>query len=630
MGEDRFAAVAAGRSDALIMQIDRRLAMEHEVTETLAASSTLAEAAATILAIVCGELGWTAGSCWRFSESLGTLAHVADWSAAAPSIEEFLAHTRTMSISPSPGGLIRRAWLAGEPLWVRDVSKDESFNRAPLAAQAGLHSAFAFPIKTGSQVSGIMEFFSTQVHEPDVQLLECMSYVGRQIGLFMQRAELENKLRESEAHYRAVIDSANEGILVYDRSLRVTAGNSAAERIIGLSLEQLMGAAAGFTSLLPCIHENGTPLKPEQRPTRLTMQTGRPLSNQVFGIKRPDGRVTWLSVNTGFLRRQGEQDYYGVVSTIADITAQRSAQLALRKSEERFRSLTHLSSDVYWEQDAQLRFTSFSAAASEAENPGNSGYLGTRAWDHPYANMTSEDWSRHIAELEAHRPFRDLELCRVDYSGKKTWLSISGEPVFDPSGAFAGYRGVGKDISERKRAEERISYLAHHDALTGLPNRALFTELLNHALENGRRHSRSFAVLFVDLDRFKVINDTLGHEAGDNLLRQIAQRLSEVLRSSDVVARLGGDEFVVLLQELAAGQVEQVAQKILAALMTPVPFNGTESRITASVGIALYPADGADEQTLMKHADIAMYQAKQEGKNTFSFFGLRRPSPDIS
>jgi diguanylate cyclase (GGDEF)-like protein/PAS domain S-box-containing protein len=174
---------------------------------------------------------------------------------------------------------------------------------------------------------------------------------------------------------------------------------------------------------------------------------------------------------------------------------------------------------------------------------------------------------------------------------------------------------------QRKRSEERVQYLATHDGLTGLPNRVMFNELLHIAVETARRYERQFAVMFIDLDRFKVINDTLGHEAGDILLKEMAVRLKGCLRSSDVIARLGGDEFVVMVQEVQTReQVASIARKIIAATLQPVTIFKQECRVTASIGIAFCPADGEDPQELMKNADMAMYLAKDQGKNNFQFY----------
>jgi diguanylate cyclase (GGDEF)-like protein len=183
---------------------------------------------------------------------------------------------------------------------------------------------------------------------------------------------------------------------------------------------------------------------------------------------------------------------------------------------------------------------------------------------------------------------------------------------------------------EKERAEEKIKHLATHDTLTNLPNRRLFNELLEFSIESARRYERPCAVMFIDLDRFKLINDSLGHAAGDLLLIEMAKRLRDCLRASDVVARQGGDEFVVLLNEIPdVAHVKAVAANILTAVARPVMLSGHECRVTASIGVAMYPDDGTDEQTLTKHADIAMYLAKTEGKNGVRLFSRKIKTPSL-
>ena len=336
---------------------------------------------------------------------------------------------------------------------------------------------------------------------------------------------------------------------------------------------------------------------------------------------RKDGGIVDTTMEVRCVRR-GDGSVETVVIMVRDITERKRSETALRESEERFRSLTALSSDMFWEQDDQYRFTSVSGVDSGKVTQTRADLIiGKKRWEQDYTNMSADDWAKHIAILDARQPFRDLELSRPDESGKTIWITISGEPIFDSSGAFKGYRGVGKEISERKKDEERIQFLANHDALTSLPNRAMFSEVLNLAIQNGHRYKRGFAVLFIDLDRFKIINDTMGHDAGDKLLKEMGTRLSETVRSSDVVARLGGDEFVVLVQEVSeTKQVDAVARKILSALVEPLSMQGQECRVTASIGICMYPADAQDEKALMKNADIAMYRAKEDGKNTYKFY----------
>jgi PAS domain S-box-containing protein len=529
------------------------------------------------------------------------------------------------------------------------------------------------------------------------------------------RTNAEAALRENEERWRAIVNSANEGILVYDRDLNVVAGNQAAERILGLPLAAIIGAA-GFTSLLPCVHPDGSPVRSDERPTRVMVATGKPLSAHVIGIKRPGGAHTWLSVNTGFLRQPDSEDWYGVVSSFTDITAQRNAEQKLRESEERyrrtfelagsglaqvgldgrfmrvnrrlcemlgyreseligmsvkelshpedrdtvderrqqliagkvesiqlekrylrkdggtvwahvaiamerdaagkplyaisvldditsrkhtdaalreseeryrrtfelagsgvahigldrkfirvnrrlceilgypeheligmtgrqishsadldvinkerakmergevdhvrvekrylrkdgstvwitfsmvvehdaagqptyeiaifdeiterkaaeeavresearFRSLTQLSSDWYWEQDESFGLKFMSRRMGERTGLDAAAFVGRKRWDQPALNLTDADWAVHKAQLERHEPFRDFEMERANPAGGTRWISVSGEPIFDSQGRFTGYRGVGSDITERKLAEAELKR-AHDD-----------------------------------------------------------------------------------------------------------------------------------------------------------------------
>jgi diguanylate cyclase (GGDEF)-like protein/PAS domain S-box-containing protein len=187
-----------------------------------------------------------------------------------------------------------------------------------------------------------------------------------------------------------------------------------------------------------------------------------------------------------------------------------------------------------------------------------------------------------------------------------------------------------KDITERKQSEEKIRQMAFHDSLTELPNRLMFSQLLNHSIQSARRNKRQLAVFFIDLDRFKIINDTMGHEAGDQLLREIALRFKQSLRSSDSVGRIGGDEFIMLIEEVdEVSQVEIVARKILENTVKPIVIKGEECRVTASIGISIYPGDGEEEESLIKNADTAMYFAKEEGKNNYKFYSKDIKSQSI-
>ncbi|GAB2180009.1 hypothetical protein DLREEDagrD3_02320 [Denitratisoma sp. agr-D3] len=198
------------------------------------------------------------------------------------------------------------------------------------------------------------------------------------------------------------------------------------------------------------------------------------------------------------------------------------------------------------------------------------------------------------------------------------WITIS--TIVDGNGDISHYIASFTDITEHKAAEERIHYIAHHDALTKLPNRLSLQGRLEQALASARREGSHLAVMFVDLDRFKIINDTLGHHVGDDLLVEVAQRLRESVRESDIVARLGGDEFVIAVVGTAVAEAALVATKVLNTLSQPYVMEGTELHSTPSIGISLFPEDGEDVETLMKNADTAMYHAKAMGRNNFQFF----------
>jgi diguanylate cyclase (GGDEF)-like protein len=205
-------------------------------------------------------------------------------------------------------------------------------------------------------------------------------------------------------------------------------------------------------------------------------------------------------------------------------------------------------------------------------------------------------------------------------SGHRQWLVGAGTTLLGRL-SWQLVRSRERESEATVSHAQRVEYLAYHDGLTALPNRSLFNKLLSQAIRHARRREGQLAVAFIDLDRFKQINDTLGHEAGDELLKEVSNRLKACLRESDTVARLGGDEFVVLLTDLQEEKYAAiVAEKIVASIATPFILLGQEFRVTASIGISTYPQDGQDEQTLTKNADIAMYQAKEDGKNTFQLY----------
>jgi diguanylate cyclase (GGDEF)-like protein/PAS domain S-box-containing protein len=302
------------------------------------------------------------------------------------------------------------------------------------------------------------------------------------------------------------------------------------------------------------------------------------------------------------------------VGVARDITARKQAEEALRASEERFRTLVETTSDWIWEVDARGVYTYASPKVRDILGYAPEEVVGKTPFDFMPPDEAARV-GRQFAEIASGRgPFAGLENVDLHRDGRRIVLETSGVPVFDRDGALTGYRGIDRDITERKRAEERLAFLAYHDELTGLPNRALLLDRLQQALIEAARHERRVAVVYLDLRDFKNVNDTLGHEAGDRVLQAVAERLQSCVRPGDTVARLGGDEFSVVLADVAQHEdVAHVMQKIRAGFTPPFGAAGHELHLATTLGISLYPADGTDPESLLKNADIAMYRARERG-----------------
>lgn len=432
------------------------------------------------------------------------------------------------------------------------------------------------------------------------------------------RKKAEEALRESEERFRSLTALSSDWYWQQDENYRFT---FMSDVILGNNRGKPEDYIGKTRWEVP-IHDDV--MTEKEWAEHKAMLDARLPFNLIIKKKAPDGRVTYTNtIGQPFFDKAGNfKGYRGIGK---NVTEQKRAEEILRESEERFRSLTGLSSDWYWEQDENYCFTAISEIISEKIGADPADLIGKKRWDFPTLNMSDKDWAEHIAILDTRQPFYNLELKKVSPTGKIVYNSVSGEPIFDTRGNFKGYRGIGKNITERKLAEERIHYLAFHDELTSLPNRTMFTQRAEHAITKAKRNSDTMvSILFIDLDRFKVINDTLGHSTGDYLLQEIAKRLTNTLRESDTVARLGGDEFIVLLEAINDPKyTASIARKILTNIIQPIVISGQEYQITASIGISNYPNDGQDGETLMKNADIAMYLAKEHGKNNYQFYSAQ-------
>jgi diguanylate cyclase (GGDEF)-like protein/PAS domain S-box-containing protein len=425
------------------------------------------------------------------------------------------------------------------------------------------------------------------------------------------RKRAEQEAREAEARYRALIELAPDGVIVSSAGV-IEYANPAAARLLGVgSPERLLGARFD-----PFVHPSDIARHRERR-EYLEAGPGK-VAYEERRLRRADGgEIVAEIAAVSFL----ERGRLVMQTVLRDVTGARAARAALAEREQRFRDVVEASGEYVWETDAQWRYTYLSARAEAVFGYLRHEMLGRRPAEFmPLGEARSrERWFAALAERP--EPFRGVEMRALTKAGRLLWQSLSGVPVLDAAGRLKGYRGTGADVSARRQAEERIQYLANRDALTGLPNRHLLADLAAQALGSAAREKARVALLAIDLDRFSLVNESLGHGAGDALLRAVAERLAGALRRGDVLARVGEDEFVLLWNRPRdCADAAVLARRIQAILARPFTVEGRALGVSASVGIAVYPEDGRDFAQLLKSADAAMHDAKQTARGGFRFF----------
>ncbi len=317
-----------------------------------------------------------------------------------------------------------------------------------------------------------------------------------------------------------------------------------------------------------------------------------------------------------------EQGEIVIEGFIEDVTSQREMLEALEQAELRYRNIFEHASEGIFQTTPDGRYLAANPAlariygyASPEALIANLDDIGRQL----YVRPSQRERFRQLMEQQGEVLNFESEIYRQD--GSRIWISENAHIVRDASGKALYYEGTVQDISERRHYQEQLERQANHDMLTGLPNRILLGDRVEQGIARAARLGYYLTVVFIDLDNFKFINDSLGHGAGDKLLKEIADRLRHCVRNSDTVARLGGDEFVLLLNDhFRVSTVISQLRRVLNEIAQPVLLSGREFHIGASLGVALYPADGEDSASLLKHADVAMYAAKSRGRNNFQFF----------
>jgi diguanylate cyclase (GGDEF)-like protein/PAS domain S-box-containing protein len=484
-----------------------------------------------------------------------------------------------------------------------------------------LHRHVAQPLGRLAQAADALRLgvLGTRVEASGPEEIASLSRSFNVMAEAVQHAQ--SSLAASEERLAITLHSIGDALMATDASGRVTLMNPVAEILSGWSLADALGRPIAEVFLI----ESAITGAPAEIPVDRVLREGKVvgLANHTVLVAK-DGARHHIADSAAPIRDE-QGVVQGVVLVFHDVTEQYHLRKTLADSELHFRTLANaglaliwtagLDKKCDWFNEPWLRFT----GRSMEQEFGDGWVEGV----HP------EDLDRclntYVAAFDRREPF-SMEYRLRHASGEYRWIVDQGSPRYDSEGNFLGYVGHCMDITESKRAEAEIEHLAYHDMLTELPNRTLFLDRLSQALAAARRAKRYGAVMFVDLDQFKRINDVYGHALGDAVLKEVAERLRYYLRQEDTVARLGGDEFVVLVPELstdaeaAANLALSVAEKIRSALEMPIRIEGQDYNSSASVGVTLFPKDTESADDLMREADIAMYRAKEGGRNALAYF----------
>jgi len=451
-------------------------------------------------------------------------------------------------------------------------------------------------------------------------------WLPRALRYVIERQSTRTALGNSEARFRAISDASPLGIFVSDAQGGCVYTNAAYHKISGFSFEQTLG-----TNWSMAIH-------PDDRERvlaewRIAAHSLEPFQSE-YRFQQKDNSVVWTRVNSAAMRDdQGDgRKFFGLVQTVEDISERKITESVLRAAEEA----------LFEEKErAQVTLNSIGDAVLTTDLAGNVTYLNQVAeamtgWSResalgrPLAEVFRiiDGKSRSVADNPAQRAIKedktvglaaDCVLIRRD--GFESAIEDSAAPIHNREGQVIGAVLVFHDVSESRAVALRMAHLAQHDFLTGLPNRVLLNERCSQAIGQANRHKKQVGLLFLDLDFFKRINDSLGHAIGDQLLQSVAERLIAGVRTTDTVCRQGGDEFVILLAEIEQPQdATYVAEKLLAAFALPHQIEGHELHVSLSIGISVYPDDGNNVDSVMQNADTAMFHAKANGRNKYQFY----------
>ncbi|MGD2172021.1 MAG: EAL domain-containing protein [Gammaproteobacteria bacterium] len=423
------------------------------------------------------------------------------------------------------------------------------------------------------------------------------------------------KAAENENRFRNIVEHVTDIVAVVNAAGKIRFLNNSVESILGYPIDELE------------VHQDGMQAVPEDRErirqalVEALENPGQPVSG-VYRYRHRDGSIRTLEMTRRQIRSLDTRKRPAIMLHARDITEQSRAEEALRQSEERLRDFAETGADWFWEQDAELRFTYLSGNYPGFERLATDRIVGKTREEVAQGNdFNTEKWQQLAACIEKREPFSNFEYSYPRPDGSHVVVRISGKPRFDERGEFIGYRGTGIDITESHLLSQQLNYQATHDPLTGLVNRREFEQRLSRVVKSCREDHSEHALCYIDLDQFKVVNDTCGHDAGDELLRQVSALLRDKVRTRDTIARLGGDEFGLLLERCTLNQANRVAEAVRNGVDEfRFSWAGRNFRLGASIGVIPINFSSGTVANVMRSADAACYTAKDAGRNRIHIY----------
>ncbi len=468
------------------------------------------------------------------------------------------------------------------------------------------------PMWSGKEIIGYLIMDNLLKQQPITeQKCEVLALYASTLGHLCSRKRMEEALRKSEKRYRELWDNAPVAYHILDTQGIIIKVNKTEAEMLGYKQEEMVGKFI-FEFILPEQREEAQKRFRE----KISGKNVPKAENRIY--VRKDGSKIYVFISD-VLEHDGEGRVTGIWTTMVDVTERKRIEEALKNSEDQYRTTIDAMGEAIYVIDAEMRIILCNKTLKQwmKELGLESEIVGRTIFD-VFPSLSDRARKEYREVFDSGEVMISEE--HIQGVRKEFITEIRKIPVFAEKKVVRVVTVI-RDITNRKKAEETIRWLAYHDALTGLPNRMLFNNRLALELNRAQRNQQKFAVMLLDLDRFKDVNDTLGHTMGDRLLQHVGKRLENILRKSDTISRMGGDEFIILLPEITGVKdAEKIAEKIIEAIRKPFHIEGHKICITTSIGFSIYPDNGENADTLIRNADIAMYHAKELGRDTYQHY----------